>query len=164
MGNSRTLKAGALSIVLAVLGQPLWAVCAVDKVTVSGPWGRAHFTVDVADDPQERASGLMFVAQMPMLTGMLFVYERPQSVSFWMKNTLIPLDILFVSPTGEVLAIHDNAVPGDLTPIAGGDGVQMVLEINGGLARRLGIGVGDVLQHPSFGPEAISPCVENSDS
>lgn len=146
------------------LAQPGWALCADDKVTVSGDWGQATFTVDVADDPQERASGLMFVEDMPTLTGMLFVYEQPQSVSFWMKNTLIPLDMLFVSPVGEVLAIHENAVPGDLTPIEGGDGVQMVLEINGGLTARLGIGVGDVLQHPSFGAEAILPCDAKSES
>ena len=93
-----------------------------------------------------------------MLEGMLFIYERPQTVSFWMKNTLIPLDMLFVSPQGEVLKVHENAVPGDLTALPGGDGVQMVLEINGGLSSRLGITAGDVMQHPSFGPEAILPC------
>lgn len=153
-----------LAAVLAVFAQPLWAMCADDKVTVTGDWGRANFTVRVADDPAERAQGLMFVEQMPMLEGMLFIYERPQNVSFWMKNTLIPLDMLFVSPAGEVLSLYENAVPGDLTPIFGGDGVQMVLEINGGLSSRLGISVGDVLQHPSFGPEAILPCGEKTDS
>ncbi|MDP5361001.1 MAG: DUF192 domain-containing protein, partial [Paracoccaceae bacterium] len=129
----------------------------------TGDFGQANFTVDVADDAAERARGLMFVEAMPTLTGMLFVYERPQTVSFWMKNTLIPLDMLFASPTGEILRIHENAVPGDLTPIPGGDGVQMVLEINGGLSARLGIAAGDVMQHPSFGADAILPCVEKSD-
>ncbi len=149
---------------LICAGSPGWAVCADDKVTVSGDWGQATFTVDVADDPQERAQGLMFVEQMATLQGMLFVYEEPQSVSFWMKNTLIPLDMLFVSPDGEVLSIHENAIPGDLTPIPGGDGVQMVLEINGGLSRRLGIDVGDVMQHPSFGQDAIAPCSQLNES
>lgn len=158
------MRAWSLGAVLAVLAQPLWAVCADDKVTVSGAWGRANFTVEIADDPAERAQGLMFVEHMPMLTGMLFIYERPQSVAFWMKNTLIPLDMLFVSPAGEVLALHENAIPGDLTPIPGGDGVQMVLEINGGVAARLGITVGDVLQHPSFGADAILPCGEKTES
>ncbi len=153
---------GALAAIGMVSAQPLWAVCADDKVTIAGEWGQAHFTVDVADSPQERAQGLMFVEQMPMLSGMLFVYEAPQRVSFWMKNTLIPLDMLFASPQGEVLAIHENAVPGDTTPIPGGDGIQMVLEINGGMASRLGVGVGDVLQHPSFGADAILPCGENT--
>ena len=146
----------ALFVMLAA--QPLSAACSDDKVTVSGDWGQATFSVAIADDVQERARGLMFVEEMAMLEGMLFIYERPQTVSFWMKNTLIPLDMLFVSPQGEVLKVHENAVPGDLTAIPGGDGVQMVLEINGGLSSRLGIAAGDVMQHPSFGPEAILPC------
>ena len=157
------MKTAAAIFSLVMFAQPLWAVCAEDKLTVSGEFGQATFSVDVADDFQERAQGLMFVEDMPMLTGMLFVYERPQSVSFWMKNTLIPLDMLFVSPEGEILRIHENAVPGDLTPIPGGDGVQMVLEINGGLSTRLGIAEGDVMQHPSFGVDAILPCVEKTD-
>lgn len=143
---------------------PLWAECADDRLTVLGSFGQATFTVDIADDPQERAQGLMFVEEMATLEGMLFVYERPQRVSFWMKNTLIPLDLLFASPQGEILRIHQNAIPGDLTPIPGGEGVQMVLEVNGGLAARLGIKEGDVMQHPSFGADAISPCSEKTDS
>ena len=147
-----------------VLAQPAWAVCVDDKITVVGDWGQASFAIDVADDPQERAQGLMFVESMPTLSGMLFIYERPQSVSFWMKNTLIPLDMLFMSPQGEILALHENAIPGDLTAIPGGDGVQVVLEINGGLSSRLGIKVGDAMQHPIFGEDAILPCIEKSES
>jgi uncharacterized membrane protein (UPF0127 family) len=152
----------ALGLLFAT--QSAWAECADDKVTVSGDWGQAHFNVEVADDIQERARGLMFVESMPMLTGMLFVYDEPQAVSFWMKNTLIPLDMIFTSPTGEILAIHENAIPGDVTPIPGGDGIQMVLEVNGGLTSRLGISVGDVLQHPSFGPDAIRICGKKTDN
>ncbi len=157
------MKPAAFAIAFSILAAPVWAVCADDKVTVSGDWGQASFTVDVVDDNAARAQGLMFVENMPTLTGMLFVYDRPQSVSFWMKNTLLPLDMLFVAPDGEVLRLHENAIPGDLTPIPGGDGVQMVLEINGGLSRRLGIAVGDVLQHPSFGADAILPCEQKTD-
>jgi uncharacterized membrane protein (UPF0127 family) len=157
------VKIAVLMFAACAAAQPAFALCADDKVTVSGDWGQASFTVKVADDNAERAQGLMFVEQMPTLSGMLFVYERPQSVSFWMKNTLIPLDMLFVAPDGEVLRVHENAVPGDLTPIPGGDGVQMVLEINGGLSARLGIEQGDVLQHPSFGPDAILPCEQKTD-
>lgn len=157
------MKLASIVLALSCFAQPIWALCAPDKLTVSGEFGQATFSIDVMDDVQERAQGLMFVEEMPMLTGMLFVYERPQFVSFWMKNTLIPLDMLFVSPEGEILRIHENAVPGDLTPIPGGEGVQMVLEINGGLSSRLGIVAGDVMQHPSFGAEAILPCVEKTD-
>ena len=158
------MRAGALALSIAVLAQPALAICADDKVTITGDFGQATFSVEVADDFEERARGLMFVENMPTLAGMLFVYEQPQSVNFWMKNTLIPLDMLFASPTGEILRVHENAIPGDLTPIPGGDGVQMVLEINGGLSARLGIEAGDVMQHPSFGAQAISPCDEKTDS
>ncbi len=157
------MNSAVFAFAFSILAAPVWAVCADDKVTVSGDWGQASFTVDVVDDNAARAQGLMFVENMPTLTGMLFVYDRPQSVSFWMKNTLLPLDMLFVAPDGEVLRLHENAIPGDLTPIPGGDGVQMVLEINGGLSRRLGIAVGDVLQHPSFGADAILPCEQKTD-
>jgi uncharacterized membrane protein (UPF0127 family) len=81
-----------------------------------------------------------------------------------MKNTLIPLDLLFASPQGEILKVHQNAIPGDLTPIPGGDGVQMVFEINGGLSARLGIEAGAVMRHPSFGADAILACDEKTDS
>ncbi|MGJ8623586.1 MAG: DUF192 domain-containing protein [Yoonia sp.] len=151
-------------MILGVLATPALSLCADDKVTLSGEWGQASFTVEVVDSPQSRAKGLMFVESMPTLSGMLFVYEQPQPVSFWMKNTLIPLDMIFAAPDGEVLRVHENAIPGDLTPIPGGDGVQMVLEINGGLAARLGIMAGDVMQHPRFGADAILPCVEKTDS
>lgn len=157
------------AMVLMVCGlifaaQPIWADCAEDKLRISGAFGEAIFTIEIADDPQERARGLMFVEEMPTFDGMLFVYDRPQDVSFWMKNTLIPLDMLFAGPRGEILRIQENAIPGDLTPIPGGPGVQMVLEINGGLSSRLGIAEGDVMQHPSFGPDAILPCTEKTDS
>jgi uncharacterized membrane protein (UPF0127 family) len=127
-------------------------------VTIEGDFGRASFSVTVADDDQERSRGLMFVEEMPTMTGMLFVYESPRRASFWMRNTLIPLDMLFADETGTITRIHENAVPLDETPIDGGEGVQFVLEINGGLAARLGIAEGDAMQHPAFGPDAVLTC------
>ncbi|SPJ22458.1 DUF192 domain-containing protein [Palleronia abyssalis] len=126
-----------------------------------GDWGRARFAVEVADDPAERAQGLMFVEDMPTMEGMLFIYERSQPASFWMRNTLIPLDMLFLDQTGTVTRIHENAVPLDETPIPGGDSVRAVLEINGGMAARLGIDEGTVLRHPSL-PQSLAawPCAE----
>lgn len=134
------------------------AECREDRVTVQGAFGEAHFAVEVADDAAERAQGLMHVEEMGTLEGMLFVYGEPQPVSFWMENTLIPLDMLFAGADGTVTAIHENATPLDRTPIPGGEEVQFVLEINGGLASRLGIAVGDRLQHPAIGPDAALPC------
>lgn len=113
----------------------------------------------VADDAEERARGLMFVEEMPAGEGMLFVYDAPQPVSFWMENTLIPLDMLFIGADGTVRRIHENAIPGDRTAIPGGDDIQFVLEINGGLARRLSLDVGAIVQHPAVPQEiAAFPC------
>lgn len=136
-----------------------WAACAVDTVDVRGPAGQQRFTVEVADDGAERAQGLMFRESMPMSAGMLFVYDEPGTVSFWMKNTLIPLDMIFADARGVVTRVHANAVPGDTTAIAGGDAVQFTLEINGGLAARMGIVEGAELRHPAIAQETAAwPC------
>lgn len=147
MGNG---LASVAFVVAACVAQGATA-CTFDAVTVNGAFGTARFAVDVADDPAERSQGLMFVENMPTMSGMLFVYPAPQRASFWMRNTLIPLDMLFADPDGVVTRIHENAVPLDETPIDGGDGVRFVLEINGGMADRLGIEPGDTLVHPSIG-------------
>lgn len=137
------------------------AACAEDVVTVRGDFGQAQFAVTVADDNAERAQGLMFVEDMPAMTGMLFVFDSPRSVSFWMRNTLIPLDMIFVDDEGVIAKIHAMAVPLDETPIFGGDSIQYVLEINGGMAERLGLEQGNEMQHPSFGDTTVWPCVKN---
>jgi uncharacterized membrane protein (UPF0127 family) len=96
---------------------------------------------------------------LPRSSGMLFVYEEPGSPAFWMRNTLIPLDMLFIDAEGRVAHIHENAVPHDETPIPGGDGILMVLEINGGLARQLGVTEGSEMRHPALDPaRAAWPC------
>ncbi|MBT8458843.1 MAG: DUF192 domain-containing protein [Litoreibacter sp.] len=139
-----------------------FSMCKQDIVSVRGDWGQAEFRVEVADDATERSRGLMFRESLPRMSGMLFIYERPQSMSFWMRNTLIPLDMIFVDPEGRVRAIHENAVPLDETPIRGGPGLLGVLEINGGLSRKLGIGVGSELRHPGLPQkEAAWPCAAN---
>ena len=120
---------------MAALAQ---AACAPDRVDLRWADGRESFAVELADSPDERARGLMFRPQLDPGSGMLFVYESPRRAQFWMKNTLIPLDMIFADGTGRVTQVHSNAVPGDLTPIDGGPGVVFVLEINGGLARTSG--------------------------
>jgi uncharacterized membrane protein (UPF0127 family) len=92
----------------------------------------------------------MFVEEMPRFQGMLFVYEDTRPLSFWMRNTLIALDMIFLDATGEIRHIHENAVPLDETPIRAPEPGLAVLEINGGLARTLGLSVGDVLRHPAM--------------
>ncbi len=149
----------ATALVCALLGADMAAAaCSDQAVSIRGDFGQARFRVAVADDPAERAQGLMNVESMPVMEGMFFIYERPQSPQFWMRNTLIPLDMLFAAPDGTITRIHREAIPLDETPIPGGEGVQMVLEVNGGMAERLGISVGDQMQHPSFGIDAVWPC------
>lgn len=137
----------------------VWAECRADVVWIKGEFGQARFSVEIADDNDERALGLMNRPSMATSAGMLFIYEKPQALSFWMRNTLIELDMLFVDPTGVIRSIHHRAIPLDETPIHGGRGLTHVLEINGGLARQLGVDVGDQLRHPSFAQdEAAWPC------
>ena len=146
------------ALLLALAAGTASAECRDDRVTVAGGFGQASFQVRVADSPGERAQGLMNVPAMPTMEGMLFVYEEPGPASFWMENTLIPLDMLFADASGTITAIHEDAVPLDRTPIPGGEGVQFVLEVNGGLAERLGLAVGDRMQHPAIGEGAALPC------
>ena len=135
------------------------AACQTDAVTLRGDWGQARFNVEIADTPDERARGLMFRESLPQSSGMLFLYERPQRLSFWMKNTLIELDMIFLDATGTVRSISHRAQPGDLQPKVGGSNLTAVLEINGGLAKALGIAEGSQMRHPAFadGPAAW-PC------
>lgn len=152
-----TVAAGALvawSAAMAGAGE-----CRDDQVDLRGDWGTARFTVELADDAEERAQGLMNRESMAQSAGMLFVYPEEKRVGFWMKNTLIPLDMIFVDTTGRVIKVHHMAVPHDETPIMGGDNVRAVLEINGGLAQRLGIVAGSELRHPALdGDRAAWPC------
>ncbi|MEM9971252.1 MAG: DUF192 domain-containing protein [Pseudomonadota bacterium] len=152
----RLLLAGAF----ATLAGPVAALCADDTVELRGDFGAARFTVEVADDAQERSLGLMNRETMPTGAGMLFVYPAPQRAGFWMKNTLIPLDMIFADETGTVTKVHENAIPLDETLIDGGAGVKFVLEINGGLAGAMGIAEGTEMRHPAIEETGVAawPC------
>ncbi|GGO52135.1 hypothetical protein SAMN05444398_101430 [Roseovarius pacificus] len=144
---------------LASVFAALAGECRDDRVALRGDWGQAGFTVEVADDAEERAQGLMHREQMAKSAGMLFVYPAPRSVGFWMKNTLIELDMIFADRTGTVRRVHHRAQPHDERPIMGGRDIQYVLEINGGLARQLGISEGSQMQHPSIDAQVAAwPC------
>lgn len=138
------------------------ATCSDTRIDLRGDWGQARFTVEIADDPAERSQGLMNRESMARSTGMLFVYDRPQRVAFWMRNTLIPLDMIFIDATGTVAHIHENAIPLDETAIPGGDDIQYVLEINAGLSERLGIDEGSQVRHPSIEENAVWSCLDEN--
>ena len=135
------------------------AACREDTVFLRGDWGQARFSVELANTPQTRSRGLMFRESMPRSSGMLFIYDSPQRAMFWMRNTLISLDMIFTDETGTVRHVHHEAIPGDETTIDGGTDVLTVLEINGGLARAMGIVAGSQMRHPAFeADKAVWPC------
>lgn len=162
MGNGSE-KTGRLALALCfwVFGTSVVAgeECRDNRVTLRGDWGQAAFTVEVADEAEERAQGLMHRDYMAKTAGMLFVYPAPKAVGFWMKNTLIELDMIFADSTGTVRRVHHRAQPHDERPIMGGRNIQYVLEINGGLAAQLGISEGSQLRHPAIDTKAAAwPC------
>jgi uncharacterized membrane protein (UPF0127 family) len=144
-----------------VLSGPALAAppCSPGRVDIRWDGGGESFAVEVADDAAERAQGLMARESLDPGAGMLFVYNVPRRVSFWMKNTLIPLDMIFLDQTGRVTRVHPDAVPQDETAIDGGEGVALVLEINGGLAERMGIAEGSLLRSPLVDQKVAAwPC------
>ena len=162
MGNRSKLRSIIFFVaagLLAATSTAAQAACSATEVKLRGDFGQARFSVEVADSPAARGEGLMHRAYMAKSSGMLFIFEQPHPVAFWMKNTLIPLDMIFLDRTGTVARIHSNAIPHDETPIQGGDGIYAVLEINGGLANAMGLAAGNAMQHPAFkGGPATWPC------
>jgi len=120
-------------------------------LTVATRNARHAFAVEIARTPAEMERGLMFRDRLPPDHGMLFLYEEERPVSFWMKNTLIPLDLIFADSSGRILQIAERAVPLSTALISSEKPVRAVLEVNGGTAARLGIAVGDRLIHPALG-------------
>ena len=114
--------------------------------------GRHHFTVEVAETHAQMKRGLMFRTDLANDAGMLFDYETPREVAMWMKNTLVPLDMLFVDSRGLVQRVVGWTTPQSLEPIASHGLVRVVIELRGGIAARLGIGRGSRIEHAIFTP------------
>jgi uncharacterized membrane protein (UPF0127 family) len=110
------------------------------------------FQVEIADSEPERQQGLMWRGSMAADRGMLFLWDgREAEQAFWMRNTFIPLDIIYLRADGRVHSIARNTVPMSEAPVPSNGPVAAVLEINGGLAERLGISPGDQVRHRAFG-------------
>jgi uncharacterized membrane protein (UPF0127 family) len=112
--------------------------------------GKHTFTVEVAKTDAARTMGLMYRRSMPADAGMLFVYDKPQAIFMWMKNTFIPLDMVFIKPDGRVHSIARDTEPFSEAPVGSGGEVIAVLELNAGTAARIGLSVGDRVVHPAF--------------
>src|ERR1700730_8157760 len=121
------------------------------ELTIVSAGGPHKFTVELATTPAQMEQGLMFRQRLAADAGMLFDYRAPAMASMWMKNTLIPLDMLFVDERGRIINIHERAVPGSLDPIAAAAPARAVIELNGGTAAHLGIKPGDRVIYPIFG-------------
>lgn len=115
----------------------------VVPLTIASANGRHALRVEVARSGEEQAKGLMFRAAMGANEGMIFPMEPARQASFWMKNTVIPLDLVFIGPDRRIESIAANAVPYSLSPIGSKGNVSAVLELNGGRAAQLGLTQGD---------------------
>jgi uncharacterized membrane protein (UPF0127 family) len=112
-------------------------------LTIESRGKRLPFIVEIARTPQEQATGLMNRQTLEPDRGMIFPYEPAQPVAFWMKNTLIPLDMIFIRLDGTIGSIAANTVPLSLEPVPSGEPVRAVLEIAGGRSAELGLSAGD---------------------
>lgn len=145
-----------LGLAASLLGQDLVGDAKNDRLageelvieTASGP---VTFFVEVVDTNETRAQGLMFREELAPNAGMLFDFKRQQPVSFWMRNTLIPLDMFFIKTDGRIVNIAKRTVPHSERGIPSVEPVLGVLETNAGVADRLGIKPGDVVRHRVFG-------------
>jgi uncharacterized protein len=152
--SRRVLAAGFLALLL-VLGRPgagaELASFEKSSLVIDTAQGPRRFAVEMALSPQQQEQGLMFRQSMAADAGMLFVFPGTQPTTFWMKNTLIPLDMVFIAADGRVADIHERAVPLSEATIPSKVPVHAVLELNGGTVARLGIKDGDLVHHAAFG-------------
>ena len=142
----------ALSLLAPLLIAPDTAPAAAElqPLEIATKGGVHVFAVEMATTPEEQAKGLMFRRHLPEGQGMLFDFHQEQPASFWMKNTYIPLDMIFIRADGRILRIAENTVPLSEALVTSGGPVRAVLEVNAGTARKLGIAAGDRVAHPIF--------------
>lgn len=149
----RMFRGVAVALLLLVAAFPAAALESFQKskLTVeTAGGGKFRFDVELALTPGQQAQGLMYRRTMAADAGMLFIYDRVQPASFWMKNTLIPLDMLFIAADGRIVNIHERAVPESLDSVNSDGPVKAILELNGGMAARLGIRPGDRVVSPDL--------------
>ncbi|WP_241911912.1 DUF192 domain-containing protein [Telmatospirillum siberiense] len=140
-----------LVLLLLLLPWPAWAADRTHLAIETADGRSLAFSVEVAETPEQQTRGLMNRASLPADAGMLFDFGMDRPVAMWMKNTLIPLDMLFIKVDGTIAGIAERTVPMSLEVIASPGPVRAVLELNGGTSDRLGLKVGDRVVHPVIG-------------
>jgi uncharacterized membrane protein (UPF0127 family) len=151
MRPNRPLLALALLAAGAVGADAALAALKQSSLTIDTAAASQRFTVELAVSAEDQAQGLMFRRSLPRDAGMLFDFGKTRPAEFWMKNTLIPLDMLFIAADGHIADIHERAVPMSEATIESKVPVRAVLEVNGGTVARLGIKEGDLIHHSIFG-------------
>jgi uncharacterized membrane protein (UPF0127 family) len=122
-----------------------------NEITIFNKHGEKYqFIVDVAESEEDKARGLMYRKTLNVNSGMLFLHQRESSQLMWMKNTLIPLDMLFIDKTGKITRIVERTIPRSLNTISSRGKVLAVLELRGGTVSKLGIKTGDKVKHSAF--------------
>ena len=121
------------------------------KLVITTGKGQFPFDIELALTPPQMAQGLMYRRTLASDAGMLFDYGDPQPIAMWMKNTFIPLDMVFVGKDGKVVDLHERAVPMSLDTIESKVPAKAVIELNAGTIARLGIQIGDTVHYTSFG-------------
>lgn len=143
-------------VLVLLLTAPAFAA-ELHDITAVTPTAKHVLHVEVAVTPQEHMQGLMYRTEMPEDQGMLFLFPESQPRGFWMRNTLIPLDMVFIKDDGVIANIHANAKPKDETVIYSDGPVARVLELNGGTAERLGLKAGDKLYSEAYFGNKLAP-------
>jgi len=124
---------------------------ALTPLSIQTAQGKREFQVEVADDDQERSTGLMHRTELALDRGMIFDFKTPREVSFWMRNTFIPLDMIFIAKDGSIRAIAENTIPHNERGVGPGNiPILAVLELQGGASAKLGIKPGDKVTHAIF--------------
>ena len=146
----RAVASAAFVAWMGMLGIASTAAQTLEALTVVTSSGRHVFQVEVMRTPDERAKGLMFRRFMPVDRGMLFDFQRTEPVSMWMQNTFISLDMVFIRSDGTVARVSERTEPLSTRTIPSGEPVLSVLEINGGVAEKIGLKAGDRVEHGLF--------------
>ena len=145
------VRLGSIGLILSLFLAfgPSWAA-GEQTLEIASKTGVHIFSVEIVDNDADRAKGLMYRRELPEGRGMLFDFHRDQEVSFWMQNTYIPLDMIFIRGDGQILRIEENTVPLSTRMIPSRGAVRAVLEVIGGTSRKLGIAPGDRVASPTF--------------